>query len=100
MAKIRLSAVLPKDDTGMNGLDEAFDRVIRHPKDRVLVVAWAKRATLTIDDKRGGAQQPTVEFEQIEVIGQNGDYDLGVNLLDRAYRRRNGDNPDQLDIQL
>lgn len=96
--KVKLAAALPKDDTGMNGLDELTTRLLSRPKDKQLVIGWVSRVQLVIDDKRGGAQQPTVEFDQIEAVLDRDDYDVAQRLIERAYQRRNGHNPDQAPI--
>ena len=95
MGKVKLAATLPKDDTNMNGLDVLTGRLLTHPGDKQLVIGWVTRTQLVIDDKRGGAQQPTIEFEQIEAVLGGEEYDLAQRLVERAYRRRNGQNPDQ-----
>ena len=99
MARVKLAPTLPKDDTQMNGLDEIADRMINHPNDVCYVVGIVRRTQLVIDDKRNGARQPTVEFVHIEGVTHSGDSSQIADLLERAARRRNGENPDQLDLR-
>ena len=100
MARVKLAPALPKDDTRLNGLDTIADRVTNHPKDAVYVVGLIRRSQLVIDDKRGGARQPTVEFVHVEGLNHSGDAAIAQELLERAFKRREGTDPDQMDLSI
>ena len=97
MGKVKLSAVLPKDDTGMNGLDEGAQPLVRFPKRPMRVVGLVINAATNIDHKRG-VHTPTAEFNHVEVITDSADIRRIDEILERAYRRRVGQDPDQLDL--
>lgn len=97
MGKVKLSAVLPKDDTGMNGLDEAAPSLVRAPKRPMRVVGLVINAATNIDHKRG-VHTPTAEFNHVEVVTDPADIRRIDEILERAYRRRVGQDPDQLDL--
>ena len=98
MAKTKLSAVLSKDDTGMNGLDEGAQPLVRFPKRPIRVVGMVINAATNIDHKRG-VQTPTAEFNHIEVVTDPADIRRIDEILERIYRRRIGQDPDQLDLR-
>ena len=98
MGKVKLVAALPKDDTGLNGLDEAGASLVQRPKTSILVIGRIINPKTEIDHKRG-VSNPQAEFVHIEVVTSE-DYNDAEKLLERTYRRRTGQNPDQIDLPI
>lgn len=97
MPRVKLLAKLPKDDTGLNGLDEGFGEFVKRPKVPQLAVVQLVTDEIKTRPRSGNAQTVDVEIIQIEVISLD-DADMARQLLERQERRRNGRNPDQLDL--
>jgi hypothetical protein len=94
VARVKLIAKLPDDDTDLNGLDVIYDEAMAAatavaPKDHpgFLVVGVVKPSKYEVDVDRGGAKTPHLRFHAIEVV--DGDrWDEAQRILDLAQRAR------------
>jgi hypothetical protein len=98
MAKVKLSATLPKDDTEDNGLDALHKDLTTRPTATYFVVGTVTAAKTVVDHDRGNARQPEVRFVTIEAVLNGSDRAEIERILERSRRRRLGADPDQLDI--
>ena len=97
MAQIKLSATLPKDDTGNNGLDTLHRALIQLPNVPQYVIGIVTASKTVTDHKRGNAKLPEVEFTAIEGVDEATDRDAVQAMLQRARRVRLGEQPNLFD---
>jgi hypothetical protein len=95
MAQVKLSATLPKDDTGANGLDTLSKALINRPTGTYLVVGMVTAAKTVVDHERGNARQPEIRFIAIEGVLDDTEREDVERVLTRCRARREGTNPDQ-----
>lgn len=99
MAKVKLSATLPKDDTAANGLDTLAKALIQRPTQSYVVVGLVTGSRTIVDHDRGNARQPEVRFVAIEGVDDADDIAAVMRVIERCATRRNGADPNQLDIR-